>query len=117
VPQEIGFAMTTVAHPTSICSGVYEYPEKIGRMAVDHLVDMIQRGEQGVPDLPKRILLKGSWIDGQVCTIRPRTRHTGKLETKRQMEQNNLLHLPIPKSARFEVKIPDLEKWLSRIPD
>jgi LacI family transcriptional regulator len=115
VPEEVGFAMTTTAHPTAICSGIYDYPDRLGRMAVDHLVDMIQRGERGIPELPRRILVEGKWCDGQ--TVRSRARKSGKLEEQRQAQQATLRLLPIPSSTGFEPKMPDIDKWLASLPN
>jgi LacI family transcriptional regulator/LacI family repressor for deo operon, udp, cdd, tsx, nupC, and nupG len=50
-------------------SGVVEDNERIGEVAVDLLIAMINRGERGVPQKPQRVLVEGTWHEGN--TLRP----------------------------------------------
>ncbi len=45
-------------------SGLDEIPEEIGAAAVDLLTSCIQRGENGVPQHPKRLLIRGHFAEG-----------------------------------------------------
>jgi LacI family transcriptional regulator len=79
VPGEVGFA--TLDHnkqDMSIC-GIHQHAEAIGAAAVDQLVQSIRKGETGIPELPKQILVGGKWIQGtttrrvrEVVPSRPR---------------------------------------------
>lgn len=68
VPREAGYVQLSVAKEEERCSGVYENGPLIGRTAVDFLVGMLQRGESGLPEIPIRILVEGTWKPGE--TIR-----------------------------------------------
>lgn len=68
VPKEAGYARLSLAQDESYLSGIYENGFVIGSTAVDFLVGMLQRGEQGAPETPIRILVEGIWKSGQtVC--------------------------------------------------
>ncbi|GAT33589.1 LacI family transcriptional regulator [Terrimicrobium sacchariphilum] len=69
VPEDVGVANLSLAGDDETLSGVYENGITIGRTAVDNLVEMLQRGEQGPPTTPIRILVEGVWRDG--TTTRP----------------------------------------------
>jgi hypothetical protein len=45
-------------------AGIEERPEEIGATALELLAAMIQRGEKGVPAVPKVTMVEGRWIDG-----------------------------------------------------
>jgi hypothetical protein len=38
---------------------------QIGVMAVDLLVDMLHRNERGIPTIPYRLMVEGSWCEGK----------------------------------------------------
>ncbi|QYY37450.1 LacI family DNA-binding transcriptional regulator [Ruficoccus sp. ZRK36] len=65
VPQETGFAMISVQDNGELLSGIHENPKIIGAKAVDFLIEMINRRERGVPDVPVFHLIDGRWVDGQ----------------------------------------------------
>ena len=46
-------------------SGVYQNDTSIGQKAIDLIIDMIHRGERGLPAVPTRILVESTWRDGQ----------------------------------------------------
>ncbi len=50
----------------SLLSGIVEPSREIGRGAADFLVSMLQRGEHGIPSVPQRVLLEGSWFEKEV---------------------------------------------------
>ena len=45
---------------------------QIGVMAVDLVVDMLHRGERGLPARPSLLMVEGSWSEG--ATLLPRRR-------------------------------------------
>lgn len=69
IPEEFGFANLSVEHHSRFISGVYQNSLLIGRKAVDQVVDMLHRGETGVPDLHSHLLIDGVWQPG--TTLRP----------------------------------------------
>jgi LacI family transcriptional regulator len=70
VPEDIGFASVAVDPRSEEISGIYQNDFLIGQRAVDLLVDMIHRGEHGVPEVPIRTLVESVWVPGR--TVLPR---------------------------------------------
>ncbi len=68
VPEEVGLASCSVESMNSEISGICENSIEIGSTAVDFLVAMIHRGENGIPTHPYHVLVEGSWCPGK--TIR-----------------------------------------------
>lgn len=64
-PRDLGVAAVSVPSSESALSGVYENPVHIGEAAVDFLVAMLHRGERGIPAIPQRLHIQGSWIPGK----------------------------------------------------
>ena len=60
----VGFASANKSGQ-SIFAGIEERPEEIGATAIEFLASMIQRGEKGVPDVPKITMIDGRWIAGR----------------------------------------------------
>ncbi len=63
-PEECGYASLHVERPEAGIAGVYQNDKLVGRAAVDYLVDMYNRNERGVPSVPYRVLVEGTWVDG-----------------------------------------------------
>jgi len=63
VPEDIGLAGVTVPRDGAY-SGHTENIESMGRIAVEWLSGMIQRGERGCPTSPVRVLIPGTWTEG-----------------------------------------------------
>lgn len=64
VPGPVGFVSANKAG-RSIFAGIEEQPDEIGATAVEQLASMIQRGEKGVPTVPKVIMIDGRWVEGR----------------------------------------------------
>lgn len=64
MPRDVGFANLSVPGGTTDVSGVSQNSLHIGRKAVDVLVDMLHRGERGVPHFPSHLLIDGVWVPG-----------------------------------------------------
>jgi LacI family transcriptional regulator len=72
LPRDLGAAFLTRVKPSRELSGVNESPLDVGAAAVDYLAGMLHRDERGVPELPRRLLIEGQWIDGRtVRALRP----------------------------------------------
>lgn len=69
VPDDIGVAGISLPSQEGTIAGIVEDSAMIGSIAVDILVGMVQRGECGVPRMPVRTHLEGTWRDG--ATLRP----------------------------------------------
>jgi len=64
VPQDVGFVIAAKHVGPDYCSGITENTERIGATGVNLLVDMINRGEKGIPDIPISCLVEGTWVEG-----------------------------------------------------
>lgn len=88
VPQEAGYARLSLAQDESYLSGIYENGFVIGSTAVDFLVGMLQRGEQGPPETPIRILVEGIWKSGQ--TVCPQDKPARSPAKKRRLAKSTV---------------------------
>jgi DNA-binding LacI/PurR family transcriptional regulator len=73
VPGPVAFASANKAG-RSIFAGIDERPEEIGATAIEQLAGMIQRGERGVPAVPKVVMVDGRWIQGRSVRAKMRER-------------------------------------------
>ncbi|MDD5350626.1 MAG: LacI family DNA-binding transcriptional regulator [Chthoniobacteraceae bacterium] len=64
IPEDVAVAFLGCQKPDER-AGIDERAVPIGRAAVDLLVGMIQRGERGIPKDPLRVLVEGTWREGQ----------------------------------------------------
>lgn len=69
VPDDLGVACPCLPSADSELAGVFEDWRRIGEIAVDALVAMLNRGERGVPDSPHRLHVEGPWRPGR--SLRP----------------------------------------------
>ncbi len=65
IPESVGLALLSVTDQNDELSGTCENPELIGAKTVEFLIDMIHRGEAGVPDVPACLLVDGTWVPGK----------------------------------------------------
>jgi DNA-binding LacI/PurR family transcriptional regulator len=63
VPRDMGFTLLT-ASADSYFSGIWQNLQITGAKAVDALIDMIHRGERGIPPVRSSILVDASWRPG-----------------------------------------------------
>lgn len=64
VPEDIGVACYALRTRQTDISGWYENSIGVGESAVDFLIEMIHRGERGIPQSPSYVLVEGTWISG-----------------------------------------------------
>jgi len=70
VPEDIGVASYAALNQNAEkLYGIDENPKATGTAAVDLLVGMMNRGERGIPEIHRRILVEGTWLEG--TTLRP----------------------------------------------
>lgn len=74
VPEDIGLAVASIPYKDNVISGIDENPKAVGGQAVDYVVGMIHRNEQGIPEQASSVLLEGVWKDGK--TTRPQSEKT-----------------------------------------
>lgn len=65
VPRDIGLAVAATPYRDTTLSGVNEDVEMIGALAVDAVVGMLHRSEQGIPERPWSQLTDGTWFPGK----------------------------------------------------
>jgi len=65
VPSDVGVAFHSLDEGCKGLSGMKKNSFQIGVMAVDLLVDMLHRNERGVPAIPYRLMVEGSWCEGK----------------------------------------------------
>lgn len=68
VPEDVGLALLSVRRRDGFFAGMWENPELVGARAAELVVNMVQHGERGVPELPSYLLIEGVWLPGK--TIR-----------------------------------------------
>lgn len=71
VPADVGVAFLTLPRLNGDYSGIDENPREVGAAAADFLAGMIHRNERGVPAMPQRVLIEGTWIDGRTVRAAP----------------------------------------------
>ncbi len=69
VGVDVGVAFHSLDENSPELSGMRKNAFQIGVMAVDLLVDMLHRGERGVPGRPALHMVEGTWSEG--TTLRP----------------------------------------------
>ncbi|MEI8310547.1 MAG: LacI family DNA-binding transcriptional regulator [Verrucomicrobiota bacterium] len=63
--DQCGLATLVRANDETELAGVNQNDLVIGRTAVDFVVGMIHRNERGIPEIPFRLLVQGTWFDGK----------------------------------------------------
>ena len=94
-PDDVGLAFNAIHEPGTNVSGIQKNAFRIGVLAADMMVDMIQRNDKGIPRFPQRHLLEGYWVEGE--TIRKRL--PGK--TAAYVNSGDHMHLNFPAQSRF----------------
>ncbi len=69
VPADVGVAFHSLDEGAKGVAGMRKNARQLGVMAFDHVADMINRHERGVPAHPRLYLLEGTWTEG--ATLRP----------------------------------------------
>lgn len=64
VPKDVALAQLDWKPEMRGTAGVFQNNEKAGSAAVDMVVGQIQRNEYGPPNVPKLVLISGSWKSG-----------------------------------------------------
>lgn len=64
IPEDVGLVSLSVAQSDSPLSGVFQNPSAMGAVAVDQLINMVERNETGIPENPITLTLGGQWNPG-----------------------------------------------------
>jgi len=64
VPEDVAYVSPSLQESNREHSGVLEPSLEVGHTAGEFLVGMLNRGELGIPHIPRRILLDGLWRTG-----------------------------------------------------
>ncbi len=64
IPEDVAFASAFLNKDEKIMSGVHQNDYLIGQKAVDMVIDMLHRGETGIPRIPVRMLVEGEFYPG-----------------------------------------------------
>jgi DNA-binding LacI/PurR family transcriptional regulator len=67
VPEDIAYVSPSLQESNVEHAGVFETSHDVGRAAGDFLAGMLTRGEYGIPEVPRRILLDGIWQIGKTA--------------------------------------------------
>ena len=69
VPESVGFCRINVTESSTACAGLDLRPRLLGATAVEAVVAMLHRREQGIPASAQTISIDATWSEGP--TIRP----------------------------------------------
>jgi len=70
IPEKLGVGCPTLGNPKSRFAGIVEDNIQIGRVGMDFVVAMAQRGERGIPVSAQHILVRGKWHVGESVRAR-----------------------------------------------
>jgi len=70
-PEDVGVVSLSVHQPGSSLSGIQQNVGLIGHVAVDKLIDLVERNETGVPADPITLTIEGKWNPGLTLHHRP----------------------------------------------
>ncbi len=76
-PAELGAVSLSVHDPQSRITGIHQNAQLIGRVAVDRLIDLVERNETGVPADPITLTIEGKWHPGHTLPFRPGDERAG----------------------------------------
>lgn len=64
ISSDVGFFNLNCLSKTRNCSGLDLNPKQLGIVAIENVVDLINRGEKGVPEYPKAVSVPVFWVEG-----------------------------------------------------
>lgn len=64
MPGEVDFVTLNWEQQYAEFAGIDQRPGYIGSAAMDIIIGSLQRGELGVPEVPKTTMVEGTWVDG-----------------------------------------------------
>jgi hypothetical protein len=64
VPNDAAFFNLSWTERKRPCAGLDLRLELQGEVAAETIISQIQRGERGLPEDPRTIMVRGQWVDG-----------------------------------------------------
>jgi DNA-binding LacI/PurR family transcriptional regulator len=64
VPRDVGFVDLFLQERNGKQAGVWQNHAEVGGLAVEILAGQLQQNKHGIPDIPTRTLVEGTWVDG-----------------------------------------------------
>jgi LacI family transcriptional regulator len=72
VPEDIGIAHLDCNHAgKSVFSGINQHSDLMGKLTLDLVAEQLDKNERGLPDVPKTVIYRGSWVDGGTTRQQP----------------------------------------------
>jgi DNA-binding LacI/PurR family transcriptional regulator len=65
VPEDVGFTVPSLPDRETVFSGMLENAIKLGQSSIRYLSGLIHLNERGIPETPERIMIDGTWFEGQ----------------------------------------------------
>jgi DNA-binding LacI/PurR family transcriptional regulator len=78
VPEETALALLSVHERNGFFAGMWSNPHLAGARAVELLIDLIHRGERGIPDIPTCMMIESTWMEGQTVRRAAKGKRAGK---------------------------------------
>lgn len=70
IPKDIALVHLNLAEDVADWSGIEQGRERMGRATVDILAAQFSRGDVGLPDLPRTVMIRGEWREGKTTQKR-----------------------------------------------
>lgn len=70
IPKSLSLVALRVQPENDLIAGVNQHDEEIGVTAVDILLGLLRANERGLPEIPRSILIEGSWQEGKTVQKR-----------------------------------------------
>ena len=70
IPEDISVVSLNVESDNAYHTGIDQNHGESGHAAVDFLVNLIHTNDRGIPAIPRRLLIEGSWREGKTVAVR-----------------------------------------------
>lgn len=70
IPHDIAFADLFLEDESGATAGVRQNHTSVGTLALELLAGQLQQNNHGLPEIPIRTLVEGTWLDGASCPKR-----------------------------------------------
>lgn len=69
IPRDIAFANLFLDKTDGIMAGVRQNHETVGAVALEILAGQLQQNKLGIPPIPSKTYVEGTWFDGASCPL------------------------------------------------
>jgi LacI family transcriptional regulator len=70
IPDDVAYADLMLEADDLRCAGVRQNSERVGEIATEMVVGLMQQNICGIPDVPTATLVEGTWVGGASLPIR-----------------------------------------------